>query len=78
MGTKPKTCKTTSKEKKPKETQKEQSERFIEAARNLSVDESGKKFESAMHSLLSSGRPDRKVASKHSAMNRKLGKNRRG
>lgn len=38
---------------KPKLTDKEQSERFIETARELGVDESGKKFERALDITLS-------------------------
>jgi hypothetical protein len=37
---------------KPKLTDKEQSERFIETARKLGVDESGKLFESAATRIL--------------------------
>jgi hypothetical protein len=37
---------------KPKLTDKEQSERFKETARQLAVDESGKTFEQAMERLL--------------------------
>ena len=58
MGAKPKARKATSKAKKPKkEDQKAQSERFIEAARNLGVDESGKEFNNAMRKLV---RPKKK------------------
>ena len=39
---------------KPKLTDKEQSERFKEAARELGVDESGKKFESAFSKIVKS------------------------
>jgi hypothetical protein len=38
---------------KPKLTDKQQSERFIETARKLGVDESGKKFETALRSVFS-------------------------
>ena len=37
---------------KPKLTDKEQSERFIEAARELGVDESGKKFEDSFKKIV--------------------------
>ena len=36
---------------KPKLTDKEQSERFIKAARELGVDETGKKFEEAFSKI---------------------------
>lgn len=54
MATKPKTGGT---KKKPasasdKEVQKAQSERFIETARELGVDESGKKFEEVTAKIL--------------------------
>ena len=52
MGAKPKTRKAAGKTKKPKETQKEQSERFIEAARNIGVDESGKEFERTIRKIV--------------------------
>ncbi len=41
------------KKAKPKLTDKEQSERFIEAARELDVDETGKTFESAFQKIVS-------------------------
>lgn len=37
---------------KPKLTDKEQSERFIEAARELDVDESGREFEKAFGKIV--------------------------
>jgi hypothetical protein len=40
---------------KPKLTDKEQSERFIETARKLHVDESGKSFNLAINKLLRKG-----------------------
>jgi hypothetical protein len=40
------------KKAKPKRTDKEQSERFIETARKLRVDESGKEFERVASNLL--------------------------
>jgi hypothetical protein len=39
---------------KPKLTDKEQSERFIETARELGVDESGEQFEKALREILPS------------------------
>jgi hypothetical protein len=42
------------KKAKPKLTDKEQSERFIETARKLRVDESGAAFEIAVKKLISS------------------------
>lgn len=41
----------TGKTRKPKETQKEQSARFIEAARVVGVDETGDEFERAMNRI---------------------------
>lgn len=41
---------------KPKLTDKAQSERFMEAARNYGVDESGQKFERALRVVLASPR----------------------
>jgi hypothetical protein len=52
MGTKPKARGPTGKRAKPKEDQKAQSERFIEAARTIGVDESGKEFEKAVKKLV--------------------------
>jgi hypothetical protein len=40
------------KRKGKKDTDKEQSARFIETARQLGVDESGKEFEAAMQKIL--------------------------
>jgi len=48
MGAKPKARTSASKSKKPKEAQKVQSARFIETARKIGVDESGKEFERAI------------------------------
>jgi hypothetical protein len=42
---------TKPKPKKPKTSDKEQSERFIETARRLGVDESGKAFEEAFNKI---------------------------
>jgi hypothetical protein len=47
MGAKPKARKTAAK-KSAQEKQKEQSARFIEAAREHNVDETGKEFEQAL------------------------------
>lgn len=52
--------KGASKAKKPKETQKAQSARFIETARAIGVDESGKEFERALSRLV----PTRKRSAK--------------
>ena len=43
---------TKPKPKKPKTSDKEQSERFIETARHLGADESGKAFDRAVNKLL--------------------------
>jgi hypothetical protein len=43
------------KKAKPKLTDKEQSERFIETARKLSVDESGAKFEQTFKKIVKAG-----------------------
>jgi len=43
--------KAKSKRKSRKGTDKEQSERFIETARKLGVDESGEKFETAIRKI---------------------------
>jgi hypothetical protein len=51
MGAKPKARKAPNK-KSAAEKQKEQSARFIKAARELGVDESGKEFEKAVRKLL--------------------------
>ncbi len=45
--------KATPKQKKPKLTDKAQSERFIEAARNLGIEETGETFERAIKTILS-------------------------
>jgi len=52
MGAKPKTRKAARKTKKSKEAQKTQAERFIETARSIGVDESGKEFERAISKIL--------------------------
>ena len=52
MPQKPKTGASASKAKKPKETQKEQSARFIETAMTIGVDESGGEFEKALIKIL--------------------------
>lgn len=46
------------KKAKPKLTDKEQSERFIETARELGVDESGDAFERAVKKILPVRRPN--------------------
>ena len=53
-GTKPKP-----KPKKSKTSDKEQSERFIETARELGVDESGKVFDRTVSRILPATRPKR-------------------
>jgi hypothetical protein len=52
MATKPKARGSGAKKKAPKESQKEQSERFIAAARELEADESGKAFEKAIKRIV--------------------------
>jgi hypothetical protein len=52
MAAKPKARRPAGKAKKPKEDQKAQSERFIEAARAISVDETGREFEKALINIL--------------------------
>jgi hypothetical protein len=52
MGAKPKARPSASKAKKPKGTQKEQSARFIEAARAIGVDESGREFDRALSKII--------------------------
>jgi hypothetical protein len=48
------------KKAKPKLTDKEQSERFIETARKLGADETGKKFDETFRKIVSNkGRPGR-------------------
>lgn len=56
MSQKPKARGSKSKAKKPKETQEEQSARFIETARAIGVDESGKSFEKAIREIVPSKR----------------------
>lgn len=52
MGAKPKAAKTPrGRPKKAAEDQKEQSARFIEAAREFGVDESGKEFQRALNKI---------------------------
>jgi hypothetical protein len=46
---------TKPKPKKPKTSDKEQSERFIKTARELNVDESGKQFKRAVTKILKAG-----------------------
>ena len=48
--------KTKKKKAKPKLSKKEQSARFIEMARTLGVDESGKKFEADFVRIAKAGR----------------------
>jgi hypothetical protein len=50
MATKPKTRKASPK-KSDAEKQKEQSERFVKAAREAGVDETGREFERALRKL---------------------------
>lgn len=52
MATKPKAGNKGAKTKAPKESQKEQSERFIETARKLESDESGKTFAKAFRVIV--------------------------
>jgi len=52
MRKKPKARNPAGKAKKPKETQKEQSARFVETARSIGVDESGREFENALARLV--------------------------
>lgn len=59
MRSKPKARESASKAKKPKETQKEQSARFINAARSIGVDESGKEFERALSRIVKNRRGTR-------------------
>jgi hypothetical protein len=47
---------------KPKLTDKEQSERFIETARELGVDESGKEFAKAFDQIIKPGKGAQKGA----------------
>jgi hypothetical protein len=54
MGQRPK---AKPKRKSPKNTDKEQSERFVEAARTLEVDESGRSFEKNVTKILSPRKP---------------------
>jgi hypothetical protein len=52
MATKSKTRSAGAKKKAPKQSQKEQSERFIEAARLLEADESGASFSRAVDKII--------------------------
>lgn len=52
MRAKPKARTGAGKAKKPKETQEAQSARFIETARKIGVDESGKEFERAISRIV--------------------------
>lgn len=52
MPEKPKTRRGASKVEKPKEDQKAQSERFIDAARKVGVDESGVGFSEAIDKIV--------------------------
>jgi hypothetical protein len=52
MAAKPKTFNLRPKTKAKSKKQKEQSGRFIEIARELGVDESGKKFEAAVKKIV--------------------------
>lgn len=61
MDQKPKAHKPPGKATKPRESQKDQSERFIEAARKLGVDESGDEFERAIGAILPTKRATRLV-----------------
>jgi hypothetical protein len=60
MAAKPKTRGSGAKKKAPSKEQKEQSERFIETARKLGTDESGKSFDAAVSVLLRSSRAVKK------------------
>lgn len=51
MPQKPKARGSARKAEKPEETQKAQSERFIETARAIGVDETGKEFERALRKV---------------------------
>jgi hypothetical protein len=52
MDQKPKASNPPGKRTKPKESQKEQSERFIETARKLGFDESGREFDSIIKKIV--------------------------
>ncbi len=68
MGSKPKARTTKSKKKslpsRKSETTKTQAERFIEAARSVGVDETGKEFESALDKIAASRNSPRRPANK--------------
>ena len=53
MREKPKARRSASAAQKPKETQKEQSARFIETARKIGVDETGNEFDRALQKITS-------------------------
>lgn len=59
MDSKPKTRKPPGKRTKPKESQEAQSERFIETAREIGVDESGDEFERAISKVAHPSLPKR-------------------
>jgi hypothetical protein len=66
MGRKPKARKIKSKDRSEKRSDREaaaktQSERFIEAARAIGVDESGKEFERALKRIVPSKSPSRRM-----------------
>jgi hypothetical protein len=52
MGKKSKADGLAKKDTKPKEAKKTQSERFIEAARKIGVDESGREFQRAFRKIV--------------------------
>lgn len=52
MPQKSKARRSAGKARKPKEDQKAQSARFIESARTVGVDESGKEFERALNRIV--------------------------
>jgi hypothetical protein len=58
MAGKPKTRKPPGKAKAPKEDQKAQSERFVETARKLGVDESGQEFSRAIKKIIATKKND--------------------
>ena len=67
MGSKSKAGKTKSKSggkgrSKDNDSEKTQSERFIEAARNVGVDESGAEFERALSKIIPAKNPKRSLA----------------
>jgi hypothetical protein len=56
---KPKARRSTGNATKPKESQADQSARFIETARTIGIDESGREFEKALRRLVPRRRPTR-------------------